>query len=100
MNKDSYAPVSYFELLQETSLSGSIRGIASPSAGTKPCALVLVSGKNMISTTAANTFAAEAETRQIRLGWCGFTIGGLGQALAGGKDIELRCLVSGDVQAQ
>jgi hypothetical protein len=99
-NSAKYAAVDYFEILQEPAPSGIVRGIASPAGGPAPCALVLFSGQTMIATAPARDFSAAAKAHHIRLGWCGFEIGGLSQALAHGQEVELRCLTSGKVLAQ
>jgi hypothetical protein len=98
MRADKFAPVDSFELLQDPIPSGVLRGIATPVSGPKPCALALVAGEATIATSAAMGFSQGAAERGIRQGWCAFQIGGLHQAVALGHDVELRCIVSGQVQ--
>lgn len=100
MYSDQYAPVEKFEISHDAISLGFVRGFAGPATGTKPSALALIAGENTISSSAAVNFSPDAENKNVRLGWCGFEIGGFGQAVAFGQDIELRCMISGKVQAR
>ena len=91
-----YARVALFEVSSQTDR---LCGIAPPRAGIKPTALRLQAGSDLISVVRASRFSADAATRGLRFGWCGFELPGLAQALAIGSDVTVRCQASGDVLA-
>ena len=100
MTKNQYAPIKQFDILQDVFSSGPISGLASPVAGSQPCALALVAGTKVVAVATATAFSPVALKRNMRLGWCGFEIGGLSQAVATGHDVELRCHATGQVQVR
>ena len=100
MVRKQYAPVKKFEIQQDMLSSGVVRGLAIPASGSLPCALALAAGPNVLAVAAATNFSSVALERNIRLGWCGFEVGGLNQAVATGHDVEIRCHTTGQVQVR
>jgi len=90
----AFAAVSTFQVEAGDVPSGTLRGFAAPAGGPRPCALVLAAGPEAIAVAQAGGFSPEARQCNLRLGWCGFSVGGLAQGLALGRDLELRCMVS------
>lgn len=80
--------------------SGTIEGHASPERGPLPCGLRLEAGLEAVSVAEATGFSDAAARSGLRLGWCGFVIGGLAQAIAMDDDVTLRCSASGAVLAK
>lgn len=74
-----------------------IQGIAAPIGGPLPCQVGLFAGDVPVAFARAARFSQDAEDAAIRLGWCGFELPGLEQALALGGLIQLRCGASGAV---
>ena len=94
---DTVAAVSTFNLDEDDLPAGVLRGFAAPADGTRPCALVLAAGSEVIALARADRFSPEARQQELRLGWCGFSIGGVAQGIALGEDIRLCCLLSGRI---
>lgn len=92
MSVINYAPVAHFSA--ET-VGDSIKGIAAPADGPRPCLIGLFAGDIPVSFARAARFSEAAEKNEIRLGWCGFQLPALDQAVALGGKIEVRCGVSG-----
>ncbi|WP_428151633.1 hypothetical protein [Brevundimonas sp.] len=89
-----YAPVVSFSA---GIVDGAIEGYAAPARGLLPSSVALFAGDTAISHVRAARFSEEAETAGVRLGWCGFRLPGLAQALALGGQIQVRCGVSNAV---
>lgn len=94
MSAINYAPVDHF--LAEIA-DGILTGIAAPIGGSLPCQVGLFAGDVPVAFARAARFSQDAEDANIRLGWCGFHLPGLDQAMALGGPIEVRCGVSGAV---
>jgi hypothetical protein len=94
MSAINYAPVDHFSA---EITDGAIAGIAAPIGGSLPCQVGLFAGDVPVAFARAARFSQEAEDAAIRLGWCGFKLQGLDQALALGGPVEVRCGASGAV---
>lgn len=92
-----FAPVATFEVDETNISSGVLRGVAAPERGKLPCAMALTADTKLISSAKAGRFSSKALDMALRLGWCGFQIGGLAQSIAFGGGVQLRCAVSGRV---
>lgn len=92
---DRHAAVAEFRLTRDALPTGSVSGLAAPAKGSRPCGVALVAGESLVAIAGAVEFSDHAAQLGARLGWCGFTIGGLGQAAAMADHVELRCLASG-----
>lgn len=90
----NYAPVSIFS---GEIVSGVLEGYAAPERGLLPCSVGLFSGETAVSYARATRFSEEAEASGVRLGWCGFRLPGLAQALALEGAVEVRCGVTNAV---
>lgn len=89
-----FAPVERFEVSESEFDIGVLMGFAAPVSGPQPCGVKVSAGGELLATTSASRFSTDALTAGIRLGWCGFMIGGVEQCVALGHDVELRCMAS------
>lgn len=89
---NSYAIVDIFNVT--VAEEGTMCGVAAPASGMKPSAIKLIVSGETISAARATRFSADAANDKIRLGWCGFEIGGLQAASALGSPIQIRCVAS------
>ena len=94
MSVMNYAPVSIFS---GEIVDGVLEGYAAPERGLLPCSVGLFSGETAVSYARATRFSEEAEASGVRLGWCGFRLPGLAQALALEGAVEVRCGVTNAV---
>lgn len=94
ISQEHFAAATHVELTAIDLIKGRITGYAAPAEGPKPCALVLLSGSQIVSIARAIRFSAAASDTGVRRGWCGFVISGVEQGLALGGEVQLRCLVS------
>jgi len=94
MSVMNYAPVSTFS---GEIVDGALEGFAAPAKGLLPCSIGLFSGATAISYARATRFSETAEASGVRLGWCGFRLPGLAQALALEGAVEVRCSVTNAV---
>ena len=90
----AYSAVSQFF---GTIVGVNLEGWAAPDRGRAPCQVSLYSGDIPIAFCRATRFSSEAEHEGVRLGWCGFALPALDQALALGGPVAVRCEVSGKV---
>lgn len=97
MTAGRHAPTAQFEVLRMDMASGTIEGHAAPDRGLLPCGLRLEAGRETVSSAEATGFSDAAARSGLRLGWCGFVIGGLAQAVAMDDDVTLKCAGSGAV---
>ncbi len=89
----SFAPVEFFH--REPSVDGGVvHGFAAPSAGKRPCQILLRSGSELLAVASCDGYSAHAAREQVRLGWCAFALGGLHAAVALDQPAELLCAVS------
>ena len=96
-NLDAYAATETFEASTDLGQAGVVNGIAAPLNGPKPCLVALIAGSEIIAISQASQFSPNAHAKKVRLGWCGYSIGGISQAIAIDPTPELRCAVSGRV---
>ena len=94
------AAVHIFRASDDALSLGRVEGYAAPDGGLRPCAVGLFAAGQVIATARAVRFSRTARDEELRQGWCGFSIGGIAQALAFGADPELRCLVSDRILVQ
>ena len=92
----SYSPVAAFSL--EDTSDDRLTGYAAPS-GRNPTLLKLTANDTPISFARGAGYSTAAAAAGLRLGWCGFEVHGLRQAVAIGDDVKLICGVSGEVLA-
>ena len=92
----SYSPVAAFSL--EDTSDDRLTGYAAPS-GRSPTLLKLTANDTPITFARGTGYSTAAAAAGLRLGWCGFEIYGLRQAVAIGDDVKLICAVSGEVLA-
>lgn len=97
---EEFSPVDHFCVEDEIPSSGLASGFAAPARGPKCCVIAIASGDEILAVSRASSFSPAAREKNIRLGWGGFTISGLAQAIASGTDPELKCLVSGKTLKQ
>lgn len=71
-----------------------MQGFAAPKTGLLPCVVGLFAGDTAISFARATSFS---EATEIRMGWCGFRLPGLAQAVALEGEVQLRCGVTNAV---
>ena len=72
-----------------------VYGVAAPSDGPRPCAVILSGGDRIFGVATAGSYSPKAKAAGVRHGWCGFAVTGVQHAMAVGLVGELRCAVTG-----